>query len=302
MMSLLHPANKRPIPLTIDLCLSRQYIPIELCSLIKDFTHNWNGLHDDNIYQRLVDYYVYEEPEIKIEYGLLSYWDTSRVTDMVMLFDYAIEGNIIDEYDNTDMYNAFHDFNISLELWDVSNVTSMRGMFVHCHEFNQPLNTWNVSKVVDMTRMFASAYSFNQPLDNWKLDSLESMSSMFYDAHAFNQPIDMWNVSKVTNMDSAFHEATEFNQPLEKWDVSNVESMERMFSEAFAFNQPLNGWNISKVITFNNMFRNASSFNQPLDNWNLDEDRRTSMFVGESDCNEDTDSCQSYDDVFDYDI
>ena len=49
-----------------------------------------------------------------------------------------------------------------IEDWDVSDVTSMRGMFRGKHRglsfFNQPLNNWNVSKVRNMRGMFQNAY------------------------------------------------------------------------------------------------------------------------------------------------
>ena len=48
--------------------------------------------------------------------------------------------------------------------WDVSNVTSMFGMFRKTKSFNQPLNDWNVSNVMYMACMFHGATSFNQPL------------------------------------------------------------------------------------------------------------------------------------------
>ena len=44
-----------------------------------------------------------------------------------------------------------------IEDWDVSDVTSMRGMFRGLSFFNQPLNNWNVSNVTDMDDMFEAA-------------------------------------------------------------------------------------------------------------------------------------------------
>ena len=51
-----------------------------------------------------------------------------------------------------------------IEDWDVSDVTSMRGMFRGLSFFNQPLNKWNVSNVTDMSFMFGLCDSFNQQL------------------------------------------------------------------------------------------------------------------------------------------
>ena len=50
--------------------------------------------------------------------------------------------------------------------WDVSNVSSMWGMFNGATSFNQSLDNWNVSNVKNMECMFEDATSFNQPLNN----------------------------------------------------------------------------------------------------------------------------------------
>ena len=47
---------------------------------------------------------------------------------------------------------------------ELSNVTTMGGMFGNASSFNQPLNNWNVSNVRSMWDMFNGATSFNQPL------------------------------------------------------------------------------------------------------------------------------------------
>ena len=59
------------------------------------------------------------------KYGEISNWDTSRVTDMFCMFQFA------------------HSFNQPLNNWNVSNVTNMREMFYGAESFNQPLNKWD---------------------------------------------------------------------------------------------------------------------------------------------------------------
>ena len=66
-----------------------------------------------------------------------------------------------------------------IEDWDVSDVTSMRGMFRGLSFFNQPLNNWNVSKVRNMRGMFQNAKSFNQPLNNWNVSNVTNTEGMF---------------------------------------------------------------------------------------------------------------------------
>ena len=45
-------------------------------------------------------------------------------------------------------------FNQLLNDWDVSNVITMRCMFLIVEIFNQLLNDWNVSNVTTMKRIF----------------------------------------------------------------------------------------------------------------------------------------------------
>jgi len=76
-------------------------------------------------------------------YGLISEWDTSKVTDMSSLF-----------------YNA-ECFNQDISEWDTSQVTDMMEMFYGARSFNRDISEWVTSKVTDMYRMFDSAEAFN---------------------------------------------------------------------------------------------------------------------------------------------
>ena len=77
------------------------------------------------------------------------------------------------------------DFN-NIEVWDVSNVVSMRACFYMNRTFNQNINNWNVSNVATMYDMFAGAQSFNQPLNYWDVSSVTNMYGMF---RGINQPM-----------------------------------------------------------------------------------------------------------------
>ncbi|OIP85186.1 MAG: hypothetical protein AUK44_00360 [Porphyromonadaceae bacterium CG2_30_38_12] len=169
----------------------------------------------------------------------------------------------------------------NLNLWDVSNVTSMNRMFSGNESFNQSLNNWDVSSVTDMYKMFYGAMAFNRPLNNWVVSNVTNMSSMFYGAESFNQALNNWDVSKVTRMRSMFRGAESFNQPLIDWIVSGVTNMSNMFEGAMTFNQPLNNWNVSNVTNMAYMFTDAESFNQPLNNWDVSAvEVMESMFDG----------------------
>ena len=69
----------------------------------------------------------FRKQRIKDKYGEISNWDTSRVTDMFCMFQFA------------------HSFNQPLNDWNVSNVTDMEQMFLDATSFNQPLHApWYV--------------------------------------------------------------------------------------------------------------------------------------------------------------
>ncbi|WP_299366259.1 BspA family leucine-rich repeat surface protein [Winogradskyella sp.] len=143
----------------------------------------------------------------------LSTWDVSSVEDMSRTF------------------NSFPSvFNGNISNWNVSNVTTIEGLFSGAAVFNQPLENWNVSSVVNMRLAFSNTSVFNQPLNDWNVSSVTDMNVMFLLASAFDQPLNDWNVSNVTNMSNMFALATVFNQDLGSWDISSLDNASSMFS------------------------------------------------------------------------
>ena len=82
--------------------------------------------------------------------------DTSNLTSMVLMFDYA------------------PNFNQPLDNFDTSNVTSMIAMFQHAYAFNGSLdfNTSNVTNRSDMSWMFNRAAAFHQDISNWCVEKI----------------------------------------------------------------------------------------------------------------------------------
>jgi surface protein len=84
----------------------------------------------------------------------------------------------------------------------------MRGMFFAASKFNQDINTpipnpnnvWNVSNVTQMYGMFEYASSFNKDISNWNTSMVWNMLEMFRGATAFNQNIGTWNIASVSDM------------------------------------------------------------------------------------------------------
>merc|ERR1712086_996336 len=96
-----------------------------------------------------------------VQYGHISCWKVSQVTDMNRLF------------------NNQRKFNDSLYYWDVRNVVDMNGMFNAATSFNQNLSAWDIEKVREMRFMFTSASAFNQNLDSWQVSADTNTNCMF---------------------------------------------------------------------------------------------------------------------------
>jgi len=149
----------------------------------------------------------------------------------------------------------------NMNLWDVSNVTSLASCFLNCTNFNQSLNSWNVSNVTNLSLTFRGCSNFNGNIASWNVSNATSMSNMFLNAFAFNQNIGSWNVSSVTNMSDMFNAASVFNQNIGSWNVSSVTNMSTMFRNAFAFNQNIGSWNVSNVTNFANFMLGKTNLN-----------------------------------------
>ena len=132
-------------------------------------------------------------------YGLMSCWETSKVTDLRNLF---CGKGCDNEYK------------------------------MAARSFNHDISTWDTSRVTIMSQSFHDADAFNRALSSWDTSSVTTMSRMFYLVKAFNQPLS-FDTSRVTDMNYMFAYASAFNQPL-SFDTSNVASMTAMFRVRFA--------------------------------------------------------------------
>jgi len=175
----------------IPLSINNQIVPTDVLGIIDEYIPK---LDDKNIHQVVKDYLSNSsktKQQVINNYGPISNWDVSNVTNMTKLFQ---------NYTNKNYYS----FNEDISKWNVSNVTDMSSMFAYARLFNQPLNNWDVSKVTDMRGMFYHAFNFDQPLNNWNVSNVTNMNSMFGCAKSFNQSLNNWNVSNVTNMSYMF--------------------------------------------------------------------------------------------------
>ena len=223
-------------------------------------------------------------------FGVVTQWDVSEVTDMSALF----EG---------------HDaFNGDVTAWDVSSVEDMSFMFSDCQAFDQDISNWVVSKVRDMSFMFSNSRktrtileseidpvlqinvytsvdsfvrtSFNRPLASWDTSGVIDMSGMFKNADEFNQDLNIWDTGKVRSFSKMFENARYFNGNITNWNTQSAVDVSGMFSNS-VFNYDISYWNFNRVTTAKEMFYNNQVFNKGVPNMPLCMDME-SMFEGAS--------------------
>jgi hypothetical protein len=191
----------------------------------------------------------YDDPDCP---GIISCWDTSKVTNLTYAF-----------YNQTT-------FNEPLNCWDTSNVKSFYATFSSAYEFNQDLSSFKTPKAFDFSYMFYAATVFDQDISGWKTTRVEYMGGMFYYAEAFNQKIGKWDVSKNYELGGTFSYAKSFNSPLNAWDTSLVYNFKSCFEGAESFNQKISDWNTTEAKTMAYMFMGAESFDKPIGSWTID--------------------------------
>jgi trimeric autotransporter adhesin len=204
--------------LTMVLIERETGLPLDVVVLINNFL--CEKLTDENFKEAIALWFDNEEAA-KFRFGHISYWNTSRVTDMKKAFYERIN------------------FNEDISRWNVSNVTNMCWMFsgglLRGAKFNGDLSLWDVSKVENMSFMFHETSQFNGDLSRWDVSKVTNMSWMFSQAIAFNGNISRWDVRNVTRMECMFSYAMDFDGMLSSWDISNVRSMKFMFKGAISY-------------------------------------------------------------------
>ena len=153
---------------------------------------------------------------------------------------------------------------------DIPSSSFFLGGLYNRSEFNQPIGSWDVSNVTTMAGMFSFGLTFNQDIGNWDTSRVTNMSALFFLTTVFNQDIGSWDVSNVLTMATMFRGNEVFNQAIGDWDVRNVTAMNEMFSgDTSVFNQDLGNWNVANTTdctNFNTTF-NSSEWTLPLPNF-----------------------------------
>lgn len=132
--------------------------------------------------------------------------------------------------------------------WNVSNITTMAGLFKGASSLVEDLSSWDTSRVTDMSDMFSGC------------QDLQVMPSLLH-----------WNTGRVTTMARMFKSAgLHADDDLSTLDTSRVTDMSYMFQGSTFFQGlGLDTWNVARVQYFNSMFSRATNFNADISQWNL---------------------------------
>lgn len=161
------------------------------------------------------------------QYGHISKWDVSIVSDFSGLFQQSFAGSI--------------PFSEDLNEWESGNVTNMSDMFLGCTYANPKITNWDTTKVTNLNQCFKQAREFCQDL-SWNTGNVTTMVSTFDDArYSFNGDITNWNTENVTSMYLMFTNTYQFNRNLSNWNVNNVTNFAGMFLYAEGTNQVFTG-------------------------------------------------------------
>jgi len=98
-----------------------------------------------------------------------------------------------------------------MENWDVSNWTSMYGLFDSDKPIKSDLSYWDVSNVEDF-RLVMQLETTNPNINNWDVSKATNMSGFFSTSseNRYIEGMDLseWDVSKVTNCEGFFGSIT----------------------------------------------------------------------------------------------
>jgi len=138
--------------------------------------------------------------------GNISQWPTPSLVNCTSMFsnatsfdsDISTKNNVYTDPDSGAVYSA----------WDMSNVTTIAGMFnanqglYGHHKFNQPIGNWDTSSLIDMQNFLVGTV-FNQDLSNWSVSQVVQFQNVNSSHNLYVGPIGSSNsVLSTSNYDS----------------------------------------------------------------------------------------------------
>jgi hypothetical protein len=173
-------------------------------------------------------------------------WNVSQIQNFTRVFDPQRD---LEFYDDNNREIGIGTFNEDLTGWDMSNATTLFGMFSYASQFNGDISTWNFSSVTNASHLFFLAEAFDGDLSQWDTSKFETIRCLFVRVRDFvGDSIAKWNTTSIRDFNAAFYEATSFDADLSQWDTSSLTSMFQTFLGATSFTgSSIASWNTSSL-------------------------------------------------------
>lgn len=173
---------------------------------------------------------------------------------------------------------------INAEKLNVTQVTTMQGMFTGSAIFSLNLSEWDTSNVQDMSLMFMNMPTlFELDTANWNTSNVRDMRLMFSNLSILKElNIEDWDTSGVENMSYMFFSSERLKAiNLNNWNTSNVRNMSYMFARTFSLKEIyINSWDISNTNDMSFMFLETLSLEKlDISNWDLSGKNTEGMFL-----------------------
>jgi hypothetical protein len=192
------------------------------------------------------------------------------------------------------MFQGCEEFNQTVSISNMTNVTSLALMFSGCKIFNNGVTTniggkqltfinTTTSKLSTTLQMFLGCEAFNQTVVFPVMSGVFSMTSLFNGCTIFNngdtgnncgKSLSFGTSNKLINVPSMFNNCQAFNQTVTISDVTGIKLMDNMFAGCKIFNNGVNTNSGGKSLTFttssssltttSQMFLDCEAFNQTV--------------------------------------
>lgn len=230
----------------------------------------------------------YSDQEKCIEqYGHISYWNTSGVTDMSNLF-YILDKDIYLEYAirkikfglnspniyKEDILRKYIDLlNSERDQEKIKKIESLIKSFDFIKKTNNALVRFPVMNKNDFFKNFEPAQLKVIENQDVIISDIEKYENEYFirvinEAPSFNEDLSRWNTSNVIDMSRMFCMQINCNPNLSRWNTSKVKNMKYMFYFALNFNSDISQWKTYNVKDMTNMFFGAINFNSDISQWN----------------------------------
>ena len=220
----------------------------------------------------------------------VSNWKTGNVTDMKAMFQGAskLETLNVSTWDTSKVTNMSYMFSgtssltaLNVRDWKTGNVTDMKAMFQSLSAVTTlDVSKWDTSRVTDMAYMFSGVSSLTSlNVSDWKTGNVTDMKRMFQGTDKLEMlDVSKWKTNNVTNMSSMFSGASSLTSlNVSKWDTSKVTDMSFMFSGASSLTSlDVSNWKTGNVTNMQAMFQSLSTVTT-LDVSKWDTSRVTDM-------------------------